>query len=705
MVVSTESNCCIANHEQCAPFVGCLVVFFMLRASTQGLNLTPSRFFVFHSCQRVYRFKTGWVIGRTLRSTSKNTAAQIRPLEHIPSKINVEEGSPEQVHTKIGSPTAHSACSPVSSTTVKEYSLNRLSSLPPMSATKTASEPQLSESRPTTPNQTLTEDVCRTIEAPKRRTISQSHPYAAGRPWSSENIKIVNLPKYIINPLRHLRRETVLARRRYRKYVRAQNAGKVTPASGDYETSMKEPPLQDHKKGQNASKITPPMKKPLLPDASSQLLQHFQVIGSTDSVTKGWNSYVFLVDFISGSIDVRRRVRHIPFSHLHRLARLLARNRPQTRRQFLQLLAVLTYINYWGGKLKQHEWNALVAHAGSGWRKTKVQNVRNAMKVFNDMRAGRLPGSSEFLLPDREFLEGPPVEPDIYTYTSLLAIASRSISTKHMHNISSMLTMAGLPPNRITHLSLMRYFTLREDFDGIRLTLLKMRQQGLELGLDGLNSCLWAYGRQHRVDLVMMIYRILRHNLLPETSTAQKDINQIIGRLGEENIFVEPEIQPNEVTLTTVIQVLAYHGHFSSTLNVFMDMLSFNNLEKGAPIEEISAGVYRPILYQPSLAVFRAIFLGFSRHAKPIQHFSDWNIDNLSQIFNLFLELPSNSNPNHNNIYFILLAFDKASGRDINILRDVWMRIDRRFGIVLHNAHSVSRLARLQRLLFPEGTE
>lgn len=639
-------------------------MIFMLRASTLGPDLLPSSF---HSCQRVYRFGTRWIIGRNLRSTSKKTAAQFRPLAHIPS-IDVEEGSPltgEQARTKIGSPTAHSACSLVSSMTVEESSSNRLSTLPPMSATKTASELKSSD-----PGPTKIEERYSTSETPKSRPIFQSPSYAAGRPWSLENIKTVNLPKYILSPLRRIRREALALEAR-RRYERAQSSGKVTP--------MEKPPLSDE-----------------------ALVQHFEIIASTDSASEGWDSYVFLVDFISGSVDVQRHVQHIPFAHLHRLARLLARNRPHTRRQFFQLLAVLTYINYWGGELKQYEWNALVAHAGSGWRKTKLENVRDAMNVFNDMRAGRLPSSSDFIPPDREFLEGPPVDPDIYTYTSLLAIASRTIKAYHVHNISSMLIKAGLPPNRITHLSLMRYFTLRKNLKGIRLTLLKMRQQGLELGLDGLNSCLWAYGRNRRLDLVRMIYRILRHNVMPETSTGLKDINQIIGQLREEYIFVEPEIRPNEVTLTTVIQIMAYHGDFSSSIDVFMDMLSFSNLEKGAPVEEIAAGVYAPVSYQPSLAVFRAIFLGFSRHAEQIQDLSDWNLDNLSRIFDLFLELPSYSNPNHNTIYFIMLAFDKASGRDIKILRDVWMRIDDRFGIVLHKTHSVSRLARLQRLLFFE---
>ena len=604
--------------------------------------------------------------------------AQICPLKNVPSE-DVEEDLPltgGQVLTKRTPQTAHLADSLVSSMVVEENSSSRLTTSAPMSATETAIEFQLSEPEPpkSIPSLDSTENVQEELysilEVPKSKPISQSPPYAAGRPWSTKNVQAVNLPKYIISPLRHLHSEVVTANRRYK---RAQNAGKV-----------------------------PPMKKPPLSNLVSQLIQHFKVIATTDSVDEGWNSYVFLVDIIAGTPVVHKYVQHIPFAHLHRLARLLARNRPPTRRQFLRLLAVLTYLNYWGGRLKPHEWNALVVHAGSGWRKTKLEDFGNAMKVFNDMRAGRLPGSSDLLPPDREFLEGPVVEPDIYTYTSLLTIASRAADSKNLHTISSMLNKAGLPPNRITHLSLMRYFTLKGDLGGIRGTLLKMRQQCLELGLDGVNACLWAYGRNARLDIVTMIYRVLRHNVLPENLTGQQDINDAIGRLGEEYIFVEPQLRPNEITLTTIIQVMAYHGHFTSTLNIFMDMLSFDNLEKGAPLKENSAGVYEPTSYKPSLAVFRAIFLGFSRHARHVQHDSDWNMDNLSQIFDLFLELPPDSNLTHNTIYLTMLAFDKASGRDIKMLRDVWTRMDRRFGIAFHKAHSVSRLARLERLLFPE---
>jgi hypothetical protein len=636
----------------------------------------------------------------------------------------------KQVHTKSDLPTAHSTSS--ASMTVKENSSNPLTKSQSMSATKTAGELPLSQPKPPKPKSSpstgnVLEGVYSTSETPKN---SQSPSYATGRPWSIENVQKVNLPKYILNPLRRLRVEWVKA---HREYIETQNAVKVTPSKkfpsrddkkaqnaskvtlsmkeplppdkeepnvGKVTPSIKEPLLQDCQ-AQNAGEVTPLMKKPP-PDPTPLLSQHFEVIATTDSVDEGWNSYVFLVDLISGSSAVQRHIQHIPFSHLHRFARLLARNRPHTRRQFLRLLAVLTYLNYWGGNLKQHEWNALVIHAGSGWRKTKLEDFGNAMNVFNDMRAGRLPGSSDLLPVDKEFLEGPAVQPDIYTYTSLLTIASRATDSKNVYNISSMLSQAGLPPNRITHLSLMRYFTLKADLGGIRATLLKMRQQGLELGLDGVNACLWAYGRNARVDIVMMIYRALRHNAMPETDVGEEDLNHTIGELGEEYIFIEPELRPNEVTLTTVIQVMAYHGHFTSTLNVFMDMLSFNNLEKGAPLKVISAGVYEPTSYKPSLAVFRAIFLGFSRYAKSVQRDSDWTLENLSQLFDLFIELPPDSKLTHNTIYLTMLAFEEASGRDLKMLRDVWMRIDRRFGITFHKTHSASRLARLRQLLFPE---
>jgi hypothetical protein len=218
-----------------------------------------------------------------------------------------------------------------------------------------------------------------TLETPKSGPIFQTRSYAAGRPWAAENIKTVNLPKYIIKHLHRLRMEGSVARQKYAQYEQAQEASKVTPKS----------------RGCKQAKNTPPMKIPPFPDAASRLIQHLKIIGSTSSSRDGWISYVFLVHFISGSADVRRHVQHIPFAYLHRLTRLLARNRPYTRRQFLQLLAVLTYLNYWKGEIKKYEWDTLVTHAGARWRKVKLENVKDVMRVFNDMRAGRLPSSSD----------------------------------------------------------------------------------------------------------------------------------------------------------------------------------------------------------------------------------------------------------------------------------------------------------------------
>ncbi|KAF8165098.1 hypothetical protein B0H34DRAFT_617319, partial [Crassisporium funariophilum] len=372
----------------------------------------------------------------------------------------------------------------------------------------------------------------------------------------------------------------------------------------------------------------------------------------------------------------------IPFSHLHRLARLLANNAPKTHRQFLRLLAVLTYLKHCGGNIQQHEWNALVDHAGKGWRKTRQEDFTNAMNVFNDMRAGRLPGSWDLLPPDVEVLEeGPSVEPDIYTYTSLLSIAARAMDGQALRNISTLMSNAGLAPNRITHLALLRYFTLQKNLGGVRATLLKMRQQDLTLGMDGLNACMWAFGNNGRLDIVMLIYQLLRHNMLPETYRGAGDITEVAGQLGEEFIFVEPEMKPDLATYTTVVQTMAYRGHFDPCVNVFMDMLTFDNTGNDVPLKAEEATLPTPST--GTMPIFRAFFLGFSRHAvSPSKHTkrSTWTLKNLRQIFDLFLSLPEDSNPSHTTIYLIMVAFDNASGHDIDLLRNVWNAVDRRFG-------------------------
>lgn len=438
-----------------------------------------------------------------------------------------------------------------------------------------------------------------------------------------------------------------------------------------------------------------------------------QILATTQSVAEAWEAYCNLLYLPD---DVTAGKPRVPFAHMHRLIRVLARHRPKTRKQFLRLLSVLHAVREAGGEIKLHEWNALIDGAGKGWRKTSLDDFRTSLGMYQDMISGRAPGKTL----DRneedgnKLLQNPPVEPDIYTHTILISLASRTLHASAFRYAISLLTTSGLAPNRITHLSVLRYFTLTKQLSGVRSTLLKMQEQNLELGLDGINACLWSYGYNGRVDLVMMVYRLFRHNMSPEIYVGEDDVASIAHRLRvEEHITIPPDMKPNEVTFTTVIQILAHHGNLLATLSVFMDMISSPNLEMGAPLVTDENSVLTPTPYSPTIAIFRAIFLGFSRHgvrlmrdgtAPPRFRVANppgqpaWSLTNLQALFDSFLVLPEHTIVSQSTVYWIMVAFEKTSGNDVALLRQVWKQLETRFKIPWYGPNN--RLHRIRAKLF-----
>lgn len=513
----------------------------------------------------------------------------------------------------------------------------------------------------------LAEDIL-SLERHVPPTITDPPPFAGGRPWSRKEVKVI-----------------------------------CWSALGSYLRNIADDIEGEHRK--HADVVA---KEANLPSRflTAIIKKHLMTLANTQDVEDAWFSYITLIDFITRIPSVHRHLSHIPFAHLHRLIRLLASNQPKTHRQYLRLLAVLTYLKHCGGTILQYQYNALLDHSGRGWRKTREEEVQHARRVATELQMGRLPGLADEAY-EFENEDYPGLNPDIYTYTTLLATAARASNTKELLNFASLMRKAGLPPNRITHLALLRYFTQKRFLSGVRSTLQKMRYQNLELGLDGLNACMWAYGRNKRVDIAWKIYRLLRHNVVPETYVGEGDVNGAASLLAEEYIFVEPNIRPNEVTFTMLIQMMAYLGHFQSVLDVFHDMLSFLNMEQGAPLVVADSGEFNPGTYQPTVAVYRNIFLGFAKHGVPKSRMrksdeSGWTLENLTALFDRFLQIRSSSTITYANVDIIMKAFSVTSGDDLQLVRNVWSSIEERFGPIMIKPNSTNRLMRMKKKLFPE---
>ena len=512
------------------------------------------------------------------------------------------------------------------------------------------------------------------VEDPIPTSILDSPPFAAGRPWTKKRVK--NICYSALGKIIRLIACDV------EEELKSLN-GTMNPIDGEQEEGF-------------------PVPSPALPVI---VKRHLVVLAQTQDVEEAWHSYITLIDVITRFPSVYKYLPHIPYAHLHRLSRLIAGNQPKTHRQYLRLLAVITYLKHFGGNLTKYQYNALVDHAGKGWRKTREEDLMHAKRVAKDLEIGHLPNWAEETY-EHNKQDYAKLDPDIYTYTTLLATAARALHTKELLNISSLMQLAGLPPNRITHLALLRYFTQKRNIGGVRSTLQKMRFQNLELGLDGLNACMWAYGRNGRVDIVWMVYRLLRHNVIPETYTGEGDVKEITSRLAEEYVFVESNIRPNEITFTMVMQMMAYLGDFQTLLDVFQDMLTFENKEQGAPLFDDS-GELRPMTYRPTVAVYRNIFLGFSKHGDSAapdggSDVTGWTIDNLLALFERFLQLPPSSSVTYAQVDIIMKAFSVTSGDNLALMRDVWLAIEEKFGPIIFKPSSSNRLIRLKAKLFPE---
>ncbi|KAJ3936916.1 MAG: hypothetical protein NXY57DRAFT_930688 [Lentinula lateritia] len=407
------------------------------------------------------------------------------------------------------------------------------------------------------------------------------------------------------------------------------------------------------------------------------------VIANTTIAEDAWSAYSTILTIHSPE-DRRRGDPPIPFEHLHRLCRLLSQNQPKTRTQFLRLLSILYTLRKHGGMVHKFEWNALIANAGTGWRGSKAKDFQLALDVFDDMVSGEPPGSS-FSLSDYPPLSTPPqpIEPDIYSYNTLINIASKTFYGRAIGRATTMLRASGNPPDRITHLSLLVYFTHTQQLAGIRSTLLKMRQQNLELGLDGINACIWAYGRNGKLEWANHIYRVLRHNTHPEPSEI---IDPIIEALKDECVEISPLMTPNAITFSTMIQLMAWNGHLTRTYTVLMDMLSAFNMEPGAPLVRGDDGEIHYTTYTALYSSFRSLFLGFSRHGIYLRNdFTSrlqdrkWTISNLQAIFDTYINLPDPIQPSVSMVYWILVAYDRTSDHNVELMRMVWGQLEKRY--------------------------
>ncbi|EJD01479.1 uncharacterized protein FOMMEDRAFT_169591 [Fomitiporia mediterranea MF3/22] len=436
----------------------------------------------------------------------------------------------------------------------------------------------------------------------------------------------------------------------------------------------------------------------------------------TDLMQVAWDAYQRLVSIEMDENILRERsdnkdtdTHDDPLTTVRLLATLANRliaerknHRKNSREIFLRLLSVYARLRRERGQaegvpyLMTAEWNALIHCAGTGLRgRLSLEAYNAALDVHDDM----LRGVGDAKLAGYETLVKE-VEPDIYTYTTLLNIALRSEHQPAIDHAMKLLEDSKKEPTRITHLCMMRYRYRLEGLSGARAVLAQLHPE--EIGSDGITAYLTCAGNEGDLNVIEKIYNALRRNIQePEhnngtsstiqvqddASNASESSDDVDKYVSVEGIRFPRTLGPSEAVYNYVIQIFAYHGRLLEALQIFTEML-----ETRHPSPSSSSSPDKGGFFQPNYAVFRALFLGFARHSHMVEkrrvlakrliegQTTEWTWDRFCVLLDTFLGLGETITPSERMVFWIMIAVKRLTG-DEQLLRQTWHKLTSRWHI------------------------
>ena len=431
-----------------------------------------------------------------------------------------------------------------------------------------------------------------------------------------------------------------------------------------------------------------------------ECLQEQGLIQRTKSIEVAWDAYKRLLALEEEYIEAGNS-RHIVFVRqqtLYKLSRLLASSKPHTRQTFLRLLAVLSRVRKQGGSIKLWQWNAVIDCAGKGWRKTTVDDYKNALSVFNEMTGSRekLSARDKSLLAPLAGQSLEPVEPDIITYTTLLNIASKTKDRSAMRHAHTLLQTSNLPKDEIAHLSTLTFEVHHHGITGARQVFDNIRSEGLDHSLNGINAFLWSCMREGRISTAEQIYEALLRNEegVSGVDSAEEGTAAPVDRTIE-GLCISASLVPDFITHTIMAQGFAYHGYLLESLDALDILFRALEAEEGKEAaKEEQNGDFGDIMdvYKRTLPAFRGLFLGFKRHGQssrkstfPSHTMSrksfPWDEASLNTVLDTFFNLPEGLPLKENMVYWAMMALQRVTDRDEEKMKSLWLRLQDHFVI------------------------
>ncbi|WDK10355.1 pentatricopeptide repeat domain-containing protein [Colletotrichum graminicola] len=291
-------------------------------------------------------------------------------------------------------------------------------------------------------------------------------------------------------------------------------------------------------------------------------------------------------------IYLRKRCRH-------RLLKVCGRQSRQGIKQMLRYFSLIEDVKDCGISIRRNEWNYALAAATKFAGKTTEAEAEFALQLWKEMEAHKRATSNSV------------------TFNILFDAASKSGNYILADMLYKEMKARGIPFNRYHHVSLIHFFGLQEDADGVRAAYKEMVQAGETVDTVVLNCIIFGFLKCGEDNAVLRVYEYMKEthskHVITKPSTTEVDLQSQQQQIAD----VTPDLRTFRILI----------NHFGVQRGDLAQVAIFLNEMRAFKIPMHGS-------------IFLALFQGFMRYGNVI--FSEWTPARLENILSALLQALDN---------------------------------------------------------------
>ncbi|KAK1983771.1 pentatricopeptide repeat domain-containing protein [Colletotrichum cereale] len=297
-------------------------------------------------------------------------------------------------------------------------------------------------------------------------------------------------------------------------------------------------------------------------------------------------------------IHVNKRLRHRLFKAT---SRELRRDPRKETQGMLRYLSLIGDVKDCGITIRRNEWNNAIAFATRFVGRTTETEVETALQMWKEM----------------EIEAG--IEPNSVTFNILFDVASKAGNFALAEMLYKEMKARNIPFNRYHHVSLIYFFGLQEDADGVRAAYKEMVEAGESVDTAVLNCVISGFLKCGEDKAVLRVYEYMKltgsKHAPPEPTKSQKE--------------VDPQPQQHKVADVT------------PDLRTYRILINHFGVQRG-DLGQVAQFLDEMKRYGIPMhgSIFLALFEGFMRHGSTI--LSEWTPSRLESILSALLRALDN---------------------------------------------------------------